>query len=371
MSAPGKWAQKIQTILIEANALPVAGTPPLFPWDAMAKEAANIFQVDACPIAPRKIEQLSANQLTSGFGTGAVIITLMATPLQGQFFWVMGKEEAAKLAALALLPSHSNKGFSSPKFQEGFYYFLVNRALAAANQLPLAGNLFVKMGTPSALPDEQALCIDIEIRHPKHALWGRLICPVSYMENFKSHFQSLPPPPLTEAVAQEIDTTLKLQIGQTELPRNKWNEVHTGDFVLLDRCTYDPKTRKGSLLLVLENTPLFRARIKDDSLKILGFAAVSAEDVPLESAEDEDAFEEPEELIEEQTGKEDSLMLTIEAGRIQFKLDKLLKLAPEEMLEFPVHPESGVGIFAENKKIATGELIRLGDLIGVKILQRG
>ncbi|MBI2811216.1 MAG: type III secretion system cytoplasmic ring protein SctQ [Candidatus Melainabacteria bacterium] len=375
--APQNWIDEIQSILVKTHSFPLSVTPPQFPWDAFAREIANLFQVEDFKITPRKTERLPVQQLTSGFGANTLVVTLEATPVHGQFFWIMGKEDVAKLTGLALLPSNSNKGFSSSKFQEGFYYFLLSQALLALDQLQALGDLSVKMHSTSLLPDEEAVCTDIELHHPKHTFWGRLICPASFLDAYKAHFSSLPPPPLTNELAGQIDVSLRLQIGQTELPPSKWEAVSVGDLVLLDRCTYDPHTQKGGVLLVLEGTPLLRARLKDNSLKIVDYATYREEQPPTDDAEEsfdgEDSLSEPEESTdawpsEEEKPKQEEFI--VEAGRVEINLEKLLQLTPGEMLELPVHPESGVDIIAGGKKVAKGELIKLGELIGVRILQK-
>jgi flagellar motor switch protein FliN len=62
------------------------------------------------------------------------------------------------------------------------------------------------------------------------------------------------------------------------------------------------------------------------------------------------------------------LTLVVEIGRLQMPLDKLLQLQPGNVLELPIHPEEGVYLVLNGKKVAKGELIKLGELLGVKIL---
>jgi flagellar motor switch protein FliN len=61
----------------------------------------------------------------------------------------------------------------------------------------------------------------------------------------------------------------------------------------------------------------------------------------------------------------------IEAGRIQMSVHKLMELQPGNMLEVDIHPENGVDLVVNGKRIGKGELLRVGDVLGVRILDIG
>jgi flagellar motor switch protein FliN/FliY len=318
--------------------------------------------------------------------------------LSGQAFLMMGREDVSKLTALTLASSSAGKGFSSPKFQEGFYYFLGTQVVQAIDEIKAFGDLGLKIGKLGSLPQEESLCIDIEIQHSKETFWGRLACPASFHQAFKTHFNIQPPTPLKSALAKQIDVTVRLELGQTELLLSQWQEVRVGDFILLDRCTFDPKTQKGTATLMLEQTSLLRARIKDNSLKIVDYAFYREEHNqmnpemppdeknPKENFESEPSAEYETELPSDQnhlwtsenaemekliSPQEIPLTLAIEVARLRINLDKLLQLSPGNVLELSVKPEQGVDLVIGGKKVAKGELVKLGEMLGVKILQLG
>ncbi len=397
--APLNWVKEIQSALIEAGTIPLSGYAPAFPWEGLSQKVAALLQSPEFKISPRKTSFLSGNDIASGLGTGFISVALDLTPLSGQAFWLMGKEDVAKLTALALTPSQG-KGLSSPKFQEGFYYFLGTQIAQAIGEMKAFGDLGLKIARPAPPPQEEALCIDVEIEHSKQTFWGRLVCPASFHQAFKTHFSTQQPPPLTSAIAKQVNVTLRLQIGQTELSLSEFKRVKVGDFILLDRCTFDPKTLKGTATLMLEQTPILRTRIKDNSLKIVDYAYYREEqnqmnpDKPQDEETPEENFEN-EELssaeFEEEGSAEEShlwssqnggveklispseipLTLSIEVARLSINLEKLLQLSPGNVLELPVRPEQGVDIVVGGKKVARAELIKLGEMLGVKILQLG
>lgn len=64
------------------------------------------------------------------------------------------------------------------------------------------------------------------------------------------------------------------------------------------------------------------------------------------------------------------LCVVLEVGRFQMSVKKLLELQPGNMLELDIHPEAGVDMVVNGKRVARGELIKIGDAIGVKIAER-
>jgi flagellar motor switch protein FliN/FliY len=167
-----------------------------------------------------------------------------------------------------------------------------------------------------------------------------------------------------------------------------------GDFILLDRCTFDPTTKKGTAALVLDHTPLLRVRIKDNSLKIIDYAFYREEHHPMnpEIPSDEEKQEDfssaefenedgsnqehlwsPENDTTEKliSTKEIPLTLTVEVARMRINLEKLMQLSPGNILELPVRPEHGVDVVIGGKKVAKAELVKLGEMLGIKILQLG
>ncbi len=69
------------------------------------------------------------------------------------------------------------------------------------------------------------------------------------------------------------------------------------------------------------------------------------------------------------TVEEIPLPVIIELGRVQMSIKKLLELQPGNLLELDIHPESGVDLVVNGKRIARGELLRIGEALGVRILE--
>lgn len=63
--------------------------------------------------------------------------------------------------------------------------------------------------------------------------------------------------------------------------------------------------------------------------------------------------------------------IAVEVTRLQIDVKTLMELEPGNMLQLNSSPEQGVKLVAGGKTLAHGELIRVGDLLGVRILEIG
>ncbi len=63
--------------------------------------------------------------------------------------------------------------------------------------------------------------------------------------------------------------------------------------------------------------------------------------------------------------------IVVEVDRIKMSLEKLLQLTPGNVIELDVHPNQGVYLTVHGKKIAKGELVKIGEVLGVKITETG
>lgn len=65
------------------------------------------------------------------------------------------------------------------------------------------------------------------------------------------------------------------------------------------------------------------------------------------------------------------LTIVIEVGRLKMSLSKLRDLQPGQLLDIDVKPEDGVDLVINGACVGRGELLRLGENLGVRILELG
>ncbi len=126
----------------------------------------------------------------------------------------------------------------------------------------------------------------------------------------------------------------------------------------------------------MDDEEMQKEEFLDEEIKEKELYEEEMEDFESSSAEDLDASspsqELPQPLRETLTASKDiPFPIVIEIDRIHLPLEKLLSLEPGNVLELPIRPEQGVYLTVHGKKIARGELIKLGDTVGVKILEIG
>ena len=104
----------------------------------------------------------------------------------------------------------------------------------------------------------------------------------------------------------------------------------------------------------------------------MGLSEEVEEEVLTEEIEEE-ILETPEVAgIEEMVSpKNIPLTLTVEVTRLKMSLEKLMKLKPGNVIDLPVSPEQGVDLTVNGKRVGRGQLIQIGDVLGVKLTELG
>jgi flagellar motor switch protein FliN len=393
-----EWIKTIEEVVEESKLIPLWGTPPPFPWEEAARKISESLAIPHLSFSPKKAEWKGKNEILVGMGPHPLVLALEFSPLGEYAYWVIALEDVAKLTACCL--GSNNKGFSDPHFQEGFYHYLALETANTLNNLKEFSELPLKI-TPISPPDEAGLCVDVSISLNKHTIWGRLICPASFHQAFRTHFSMHRPSLLSSDLAKKVDVTLCLEIGNVNLKFEQWQTVKTGDLIILDRCTFDPKAQKGTLTIILEKTPLFRARFKANNIKLIDYAFYYEEPMedtnseddpnkeefskephnePFEGEKEEEPIEGEEHLWSPKNHEELSLEkilsvhevsvpLVVELGKINMSIEKLLQLKPGNTIEFPLRADQSVDLTLHGKKIAKGELVKIGEAVGIKVIQ--
>lgn len=65
------------------------------------------------------------------------------------------------------------------------------------------------------------------------------------------------------------------------------------------------------------------------------------------------------------------LNIVVEVGRLQMSVKTLMELKPGNLLDLNIHPEAGVELVVNGSRVGKGELLQVGDTIGVRILELG
>lgn len=453
------WLKHIPTSLLQADAVPLVGSPPPFPWAAFSTKIGELFAISDLKITPGKtFDWVPAEDLLKGLGPHPIPLYVTPIPSMPAVCWVMAAEDIQTLMGLLLsLDATATKELDND-FLSGFYRFVAIEAANACVLVDFDKTLSPHLQDTKELPHDPALCLDISITLKQRTLIGRLIMSApfrkAWQERYTPRTLDIPKP-----ILDQLNVTVNFEVGRTTINLTDWANVHPGDFVVLDSCSLKP-SGEGRITLSLNGAPIFRGKLKDGNIKILEHPLYheeemamnsspiepgqkeneEADEAPEENAMDdqeiEDEFEETEDegfddleeedFEEEHSIAEEDLMraapppkpaapapqaaqkaaaappqvppqpaqaapvatttapsrkpvspeniplsVVVEVGRVQMSMQKLMELQPGNLLELNVRPENGVDLVVNGKLIAKGELLLVGDALGVRILDIG
>ncbi len=344
------WLNLVEKALEKTEQLPSLEENFPFPWADASHAIGSGLKLTDLQLSSTRAGWKKPEQALKGLGEKQFLVSVEMAPIEGAVFFAMSEHDVAYLTTHTLIGGEHKEGFSNAKLREGFYHFLLLKAIEAIDHLKVFKEASLHFSTQHTLPMEEAFCIDIDCALSEKTLHGRLICPQSFLTGFKAFQPMQKGTLLSSESTQEIDVSLRCEVGHTAISQEEWNNVQVGDFVILDRCTYDPTEQKGSATLMLGTTPLLIARMKPEGMKVLDFAFYKEEESPSETSASSD------------------LTLTAEIGHMSMPLNKLLHLEPGMMIDLAMSPEQNIDLTLSGKKVANGELLKLGETLGLRIL---
>ncbi|HAB99214.1 MAG TPA: YscQ/HrcQ family type III secretion apparatus protein [Parachlamydiales bacterium] len=386
--------KKIAPQLEKLNEIPLFGGVSSFDWSELASLISSRFNVKSLSLQPGAQEWLLPGELRKGFGHDAVVFPIDLTPLGSTVYWMMPKQEIKKLTSWMLSGSTEKPAIASDLLQEGFYQYILLETLDAAFSIDLLKTLTPILHEEAPLPEEKAFCIDITIQFQGKSCHGRLIIPNELRLHWGQHFERLNMRSVSPQLARDIEVVLGIKTGSVLLNQSQWETLKKGDFILLDRGSYDPLHSKGLATLTLGTTALFQLKIEKNKIHLLNFAFtyedatdmttnnppeddMLEDDIPEDDVEDTDLSEEtqetltPEEEAESVGIKETPMFITVELARLRMTLEKLMQLAPGNFLELPIQSDQGMVLTVNGQKIGKAELVYLGENLGVRITELG
>ena len=350
------WLRLVEKALAKTQQLPSLEENFPFPWADASEAIGSGLKITDLKLSSTHAVWKEQAEILKGLGSKPLLMSIEISPIAGSLYFAMSEQDVAYLTTESLVSGEHKEGFSNAKLREGFYSFLMLKTLEAIDHLKVFKEVSFHLAPATMLPPESAFCVDINCALPGKTLQGRLICPHSFLSAFKAHQPMQKGTLLSSELIQDIEVTLRCEVGYTALTQDEWAKLQIGDFVQLDRCSFDPMEEKGSVTLMLGDTPLLMARMKPEGMKILDFAYYQEETEPTD-----------EEVTEEQPLPAE-LLLTAEIGRLKLPLNKLIHLEPGMMIDLVMRPEQGIDITLATQKVGEGELLKLGETVGLRIL---
>lgn len=420
VTVPYDWLKQIPKTMLEKDESPLLGAPPPFPWDKFSAIFAKVFQLENLKIEPGQWQVRESKDLLSGLGSKVVPIHCDVAPLQGTVCLVLPEKDIERMMNYLFTKKMQTGEILDPEYKQAFLQFLALETFNIINKLEYDKGLTPHVLDKTDVPNQSGLCQDIKITLDGTAITARLILSDELRNAWKERYAarsvnvSLP-----TSLAQALTVIVSLSGGKTTLNYSEWNNIHLGDFLILDTCSLDPGEDKGRVILTLNDRPLHRAKIKQGNIKILESPLYQEVDKAMvqkdehapedhdEDFEDDEEFEEELSELEMETPSQEAdvakqaptaapipkasaptaapasaeqhkvsakdipITITVEVGRVQISVQKLLELQPGNLLELDIHPENGVDLVVHGKIIGKGELLKIGDTLGVRILDKG
>jgi flagellar motor switch protein FliN len=268
-SKPYSWIRKIPRITAQLDAIPLLGNAPEVPWNELAKELANLLEIEQLTITPSEFALFNSDELSKEIGTPLSLMKFSLLPLSGELYFALPENQLAQLARQLLMKDLETVPIDRD-IQTAFFQFLALETIHILNQLGYPPAIAPSIAADAELPECPMLGLDIAITAGNLNVSSRVFISPELEKSLRTQFVK----EQSEAVfkrpqSEQMDVILHLEGGSTTLSLDEWKTVKPGDFLVIDRCSLTPGKDSGTVTLTLNGIPVLRGTIQDGSLQIL------------------------------------------------------------------------------------------------------
>ncbi|MCH9811404.1 FliM/FliN family flagellar motor switch protein [bacterium] len=389
------WIEKAIPEIFDTLSVKEMGSVPAFPMDRVIDNLKGALNVDNLSISIEKMDFVEGNTFFKGLSKKTLSTTLSLFPIDGNCFLVIGLDDAKSLVSTVEEESAGSTKMmlENESVVKGIYTYFVTEVIDSIMQTKAYGNLTMKI-SDTPFRELSAFCIDLLFHIENLSIPVKLLFPKDSYKKIQDHFAFIPPTLENLENIPNIRVPITIRNGSATLSRDELEDLEEGDFVILHNSFYKPSEKKGSFQMLIGNHPIFQAKIQKDGMKILDYLYFYDEEAMDENSEN-NPFEEVDksplpddneidgDLLEEDILEEElendallspektdlsgiNLTMNMEIARFSLTLEELKKLSPGHKLPVPINPKQ-VNLVISGKSIGTGEIIEIGDTIGVKI----
>lgn len=406
------WIEQVDAILIGLDEhKPQFEASFSLDWKRVEEDLRRLFQFPDLTLSHTVRGWVDGKELWKAGDQNLYSLAIDWQPLSEPAYFLTSSHDLKQLMSELVGGEKAASFFFEPGLLQGFYHYFTAEVLNiltthsfAAPLSPRIGQFFESVREP--IDDRPFFVIDLAMSFGGKTCVSRVLLSSDFQKAWKKYFERLPREPLAENIKKNISIDLSLEVGYVHLKLKEFREIHVGDFVILDYCSYDPMEQKGGIVITLNQQPIFRGKIKEGGVKVTQYPlynevnTMEEKSFDFEDEEDEDEDEEDEDedldddddddfdeiddeeieeknLVEEEVSGEKGpsislgdvpVQLIVEIGRVRITAQELMNLAPGNLLDIHVNPEQGVDLIVNGKKVGRGELIRMGETLGVRIL---
>lgn len=362
-----EWTHQLEQILLKTGILSKKEIAFTFPWEECTALLTKNLSLPSLKLSAEKGVLKNNSSLLDNLGGEPVCVKIELSPLAEPVYWLFSKEDIFKITRLLLSPKIALEGLSDFRFQVGFYHFFLLRVLTVLEESAFFKNISFRLLDSPVPTLEKAFCSSLVVELGESTFCGKLLYTETFLHHFVEHSPLSQKTLLENEEAKQVEVPLSLSMGHLHIHPEEWESVQIGDFVKATHCSFDPVTHKGAVLFLTHTEPLLRARVKAEGLKVSDYAFQYA-DAP--SLEEEVPLPEEIALPPPPVVDTSSLHINLEAGRGKMTVSTLLHLTPGSSVDFTLFPGQEVILTLKEKEIGKGEILKLGETLGVRVLEK-
>lgn len=417
---PSSWLPYISKAIIEAKETPLISSLQLTK-EKIEQSLYEILQIASLTLELEEFKFMQSDELLAKIGSDSKIISFNMPPLEGNAHLIFDSNEFTTLLNLSLNLETTAINSDIVQAYQDFFFAKIMQSIESSNQL---GGLSLKLAKDNTLPKDACLTLEGIINTSKAKFPFYLVISPFLRKSLKDYQikQNIKP----SNIPPHIPLDLSCAIGKVHLSLYDWQNICEGDFIIIDSLGFDLLKKTGNIALSYKNNVLFYGKLNDNTIKISQSSAHSVEaesmtndpskkkeaneedkDSSFFLGEDDDFYEEDEDLkklLKEEHSKlsheeqeapstvtneraqesekviskvepkkivspqDIPLNIKIEIANLTLTAKELLEIQPGN--EFPLGKDidGNVNLMVSGTCIARGELIKIGDILGVRIL---
>ncbi len=340
---------------------------PTFPKRECERKLKEKFHLEEMSISIQSRGMLAAADAVLDFGSQVLLQPLLVQPFEvGDCYFITAEQDLQQLMVVVFNDASLASYFYEKDKLLGFhYYFLAElcKLFQAVSWIPsLSVKLSGDVGFSSRGLQGEFEVVDISCKMDGVYIRFGLLIPAATFASFHQYFEGLHQEFDVKKVNPNLPLSLSVQVGSCLLTQEERSQIVPGSFILLDSCLFDPDTGESGALITVEGKQFFGGRFlspRSGEFKITGFLNLQEE-----PAADAGTGQSSDPV------SSDHMKLTAEVIRYTITVDEFLKLSSSSILDLQgSHPSRGVHLMINGQKVGRGEIVALGDVLGIRVLE--
>ena len=170
-------------------------------------------------------------------------------------------------------------------------------------------------------------------------------------------------PPVPRVDLSEVPVRAAVEIGTGSLSIGQLRQLEAFDVVLMDTSTL---SQENQVRMRLAQSLICQAVLEESELTVQAIDRWTPEESPAPGTDEEQEQVDPAAL-----GEETTVDLTFEWGEVCLSLGELAALSPGDALPFEADPKRPVNLRANGRRVGRGQLVHVGDRVGVRLEELG